>query len=107
MKELQYAGEYDLQTCEIISSAGVVAEISANIVEINIFESIFSSSITGNILFSDTNNLTDNLPLIGQEYISLKIVTPGLESTDRVIDFTKNVFCLYEVGVRQSSGPAE
>ena len=37
MKELQYAGEYDLQTCEIISSAGLVAEISANIVEINIY----------------------------------------------------------------------
>ena len=105
MKELQYAGEYDLQTCEIISSAGVVADISANIVEINMFESIFSSSITGIILFTDTNNLTDNLPLIGQEYISLKIVTPGLESTDRVIDFTENVFCLYEVGLRQSSGP--
>ena len=106
MKELQYAGEYDLQTCEIISSAGVVAEISANIVEINMFESIFSSAITGNILFTDTNNLQDNLPLIGQEYISLKIVTPGLESTDRVIDFTENVFCLYEVGLRQSTGPA-
>ena len=79
MAEVQYAGEYELQTCEIIASSGVVAEISNNIVEINLFENIFSSSLTGSIIFADTNNLTDNLPIIGQEYISIKIITPGME----------------------------
>ena len=85
MAEVQYAGEYELQTCEIIASSGVVAEISNNIVEINLFENIFSSSLTGSIIFADTNNLTDNLPIIGQEYISIKIITPGME--DLAIDF--------------------
>ena len=103
MRDVQFAGEFKLETCEIISSAGVVADITLSIVEINLFESIFSSSITGSIILADTNNLTDNLPIIGQEYISLKIVTPGLEQTEQVIDFTKNVFCLYEVGNRQSA----
>ena len=81
MRDVQFAGEFKLETCEIISSAGVVADITLSIVEINLFESIFSSSITGSIILADTNNLTDNLPIIGQEYISLKIVTPGLEQT--------------------------
>ena len=34
MAEVQYAGEYELQTCEIIAASGVGAEISNNIVEI-------------------------------------------------------------------------
>ena len=103
MAEVQYAGEYELQTCEIIASSGVVADISNNIVEINLFENIFSSSLTGSIIFADTNNLTDNLPIIGQEYISIKIITPGME--DSTIDFTENVFCLYEVGNKTPATP--
>ena len=103
MRDVQFAGEFKLETCEIISSAGVVADITLSIVEINLFESIFSSSITGSIILADTNNLTDNLPIIGQEYISFKIVTPGLEETEQVIDFTKNVFCLYEIGTRETA----
>ena len=86
MKEVQYAGEFKLENCEIIASSGVVAEISSNIVEINLFESIFSSSLTGSIIIADTNNLTDNLPIIGQEYISIKIVTPGLDKKEEVIE---------------------
>ena len=103
MAEVQYAGEYELQTCEIIASSGVVDEISNNIVEINLFENIFSSSLTGSIIFADTNNLTDNLPIIGQEYISIKIITPGMEYL--AIDFTENVFCLYEVGNKTPATP--
>ncbi len=103
MKDVQFAGEYNLETCEILSSAGVGVDISPNIIEINIFESIFKNSLSGSIIIADSNNLCDNLPVIGQEYISLKIVTPGLEETEQVIDFTENVFCLYEVGKRSSA----
>ena len=41
MRDVQFAGEYNLENCEIISSAGVAVAISPNIVEINIFENIF------------------------------------------------------------------
>ena len=98
MDRAQFAGEFKLEKCELISSAGVSADISANIAEINIFESIFSNSITGSIILTDTNNLVDNMPIIGQEYISLKISTPGLDDPESKYDFTKNVFCVYELG---------
>ena len=87
---LQYAGEFILERCELISSSGVAADISKVVVEINIFEDIFSNSLTGSIIITDTNNLADNMPIIGQEYISLKVVTPSLRG--EAIDFTKNVF---------------
>ena len=41
MRDVQFAGEYNLENCEIISSAGVAVDISPNIVEINIFENIY------------------------------------------------------------------
>ena len=101
MADLQYAGEFDLEKCELISSAGVIVDISAIIVEINIFEDIFSHSLNGSIIIGDTNNLVDNMPIVGQEYVSLKITTPGL--SDPKIDFSENVFCVHEVGVREQA----
>ena len=43
------------------------------------------------------------MPIIGQEYISLKISTPGLDDPESKYDFTKNVFCVYELGYKKSS----
>ena len=99
---LQFAGEFRLDKCELISSSGVSADISKIVAEINIFEDIFSTSLTGSIIISDTNNLVDNMPIIGQEYISLKITTPSMEQD--AIDFTENVFCVYEMGGRTPAG---
>ena len=53
---LQYAGEFILEKCELISSSGIAADISKVVVEINIFEDIFSNSLTGSIIITDTNN---------------------------------------------------
>ena len=104
MDKTQFAGEFNLEKCELISSAGVSADISGIIVEINIFESIFANALTGSIILTDTNNLADNMPIIGQEYISLKISTPGLEGREHNYDFTRNVFCVYELGGKTPAG---
>ena len=90
MDKAQFAGEFNLEKCELISSAGISADISGIIVEINIFESIFSNALTGSIILTDTNNLTDNMPIIGQEYISMKISTPGLEGQENKYVYSKH-----------------
>ena len=50
------------------------------------------SSITGDILLQDSFALTSVGPIIGQEYLKLKIKTPSLTDKDEIIDFTENVF---------------
>ena len=102
---LQFAGEFFLDKCELISSAGIAADISKVIVEINLFEDIFANALTGSIIITDTNNLVDNMPLIGQEYISLKITTPSMKQD--AIDFTKNVFCVFEISRTPASNSSE
>ena len=105
MDRTQFAGEFKLDKCELISSTGVSADISAIVAEINIFESIFKTALTGSVIITDTNNLVDNMPIIGQEFLSLKISTPGLANKDLAYDFTENVFCVYELGGRTPSTP--
>ena len=98
--EVQYAGEFQLQRCELISSSGVQSDITNIIVEINLFEDIFKSTMTGSVIFADTNNLVDNMPIVGQEFLAFKIFTPGLARSDLDFDYTENVFCVYEIGSR-------
>lgn len=96
MSNLQYAGEFELNELEIIASSGVTISLLKACLEINIYESIFSNSLTGNITVVDTNDLAQNMPFIGQEQLLLKISTPSL---DNPIDFTKNAFMIYNVTV--------
>ncbi len=73
--QVQYAGETNLEYLRIYSSEGVRADLSSIVVEINLFEDIFSSAFTGNIIIVDTLNLIEKLPILGQEYIELKCST--------------------------------
>ena len=96
MSEMQYAGECSVKTVELISSAGVIHDLKPTCLEINIFEDIFLvNGLTGNLVFTDTNNLLQNLPIIGQEQLLLKITTPSLD--DESIDFTENALVIWKV----------
>ena len=95
MSGIQYAGEYSLKEMKILTSAGAVFDIKNMVQEIEIFEDLNSPSLTGNITILDIDNVMENAPIIGQEYMSLKIATPTLE--EEQIDFGKNVFAIYQI----------
>tara|TARA_B100002019_G_scaffold2134_1_gene1699 strand:- start:103 stop:1479 length:1377 start_codon:yes stop_codon:yes gene_type:complete len=96
-ESVQYAGQYKLRECQLLSSTGLVARLDANVIEINLFENLFTQSIIGSLVVADQNNLIANMPIVGQEYISLKLETPGVG----VIDYTDNVFCVQKVSSRK------
>ena len=72
MTDLQFAGEFELNEVKIISASGNSID-NITPLEINIYESIFSNSLTGNISVADTNNLLELLPLVGDEELILKM----------------------------------
>lgn len=94
--QIQYSGEYKLETLELITLNGNI-DLVNNYVQIDLFESIFTHTLSGSLTIVDTNNLLVNLPLTGQEYLRLKIKTPGVSNTD-AIDYTENVLSVYRVG---------
>ena len=58
---------------------------------ITFFEDIQSSSITGNCIINDLLNLSTIGPVIGQEYLRMKINTQGLSEDEGTFDFTDNL----------------
>ncbi len=98
MAEIQYAGEYELQELKLYSSTGNVIDLTTTTLEINLFEDITRTSMSGSVIVADTNNLVINTPIVGQEYISLKIKTPSLDGEE--INYTDRVFSVFKIGVR-------
>lgn len=99
MAKLKYAGEFVVETAKIASTSGEVTDVTDLISAINIYEDIFKSAITGDISLVDTTNIVTSLPIIGQEKLILKIVTPqdGLVDRTTSLDFTEYPLYIYKV----------
>ena len=89
-KGVQYAERFKLAECKLISSTGVVARLDASVIK-SIYLKIFSQSLIVKLSILDTNNMVMNANIVGQEYVKLKIVTPGVGE----FDFTDNVFVVH------------
>ena len=77
------------------------------ITELNIFENMFRSAVTGSILITDTREVITKFPFMGQEILTLKVVTPSplLKSNKLdVFDFTETRFVINKVAVRTQIG---
>ena len=71
----QYAGDVDIQEALLVSPTGNITDLTKDVIinEINIFEDMFRSSISGNIIITDTNDIVTKVPIVGQEYLTLKM----------------------------------
>jgi len=100
MAELKYAGEFIVEECTLCTVGGLELDLKEQFSNISIFEDIYSNSITGSISFVDTNNLTANASIVGQEKLRLIIMTPNADDdTDRSIcvNFTDSPLHVYQV----------
>jgi hypothetical protein len=103
--EIRSVGDFNLATAEIITSAGnKINIVHSNIVHINLFEDIQKNSLTGEIMLQDSAGFVSEAPIIGQEYLRLKIKTPSLNNERDIIDFTKNVFIINSIQNRTEEG---
>tara|TARA_Y100000816_G_scaffold181105_1_gene131048 strand:- start:230 stop:1630 length:1401 start_codon:yes stop_codon:yes gene_type:complete len=100
---IQYAGEYILKEASLVTSTGAQIDMKGTIFSYSIFESLFSTSLSGSFMFLDIDNIVTNGPIIGQEYLYLKIGTPGLDEYD--FDFTNVPFTTYKVNIREDVNP--
>ena len=79
-EELQKAGAFHIQQLEIITSKGVVVDLLGALVHVTFFEDIQSTSITGSCIINDQLDISTIGPVIGQEYLRMKITTSGLSA---------------------------
>ena len=104
MAGINEAGDFELEVAKLITTSGKIVDLSASIVAITIFEDTGMSAVIGNILLQDSVALTSYGPIIGQEYLYLKISTTTFTDKSAVIDFTKNVFLVHSLENRTEVG---
>ena len=101
-------GSFEGVTAEIISSSGATFDLMKpenSIMNITIYEDIQSHAVTGDIIIRDITNFSSIGPLIGQEYLKLKLKTNTLKDEDEnVFDFTKNPFLINSIESRTKIG---
>lgn len=79
--QLRYAGDVNIEKVEIITPKGIYQNVRNQIIQLRIFEDIFSPFITGSLVLKESFDLQTLLPLIGEEYIELKVTTPTLDKS--------------------------
>ena len=89
---LQKAGEVRIEQLKLINSSDEVIDLSEFVVEINIYEDIFSNYLRGNIVVTDSRNLIDKFNIHGEEFLNVKLRTPSftevIEKTFRIFKLT-------------------
>ena len=94
---IEFAGDYFLKYMHLRNHAGEGIkfatgetlkgeDINLKVIEFNIYESIFSSSVTGSAVIADTQNLIGNLPIQGTERLAFKLASLGDTGPEGTID---------------------
>ena len=108
--DLQFAGEFLLEECILLTVNGTEVDISALVDTINIYEDIFSMTVSGDVIIKDTNNLVLNAPIIGEEKLKLKIQTPQTspkthnETDTSIVDYIVTPLQVYKINKVMGSG---
>ena len=100
--ELKYAGEFRIDECTIITHEGFEYSITDLIEVVNFYEDIYSATVSGSVIVKDTTNIAMNFPIIGQERLRLKILTPQTNPTrETSIDFTISPLYVYKINIQE------
>ena len=78
---IQNAGDINIAEVTLICSNGTQVDLIPFLAELNITEDIFSPAMYGNIVIADSLGLIENGPIVGEEYIRVDLVTPGMEAS--------------------------
>ena len=102
--ELRSGGEFNIIQCDLVLTTGKVVGLKASIMGLSIFEGIDQLTVTGTITIQDAFNLASFGPIIGQEYLRLKIATPNLKGGENTIDYSSNPFVVTSIDDRVPIG---
>jgi len=94
---LQSPGDITIEQLLIFSLNGNYISVLDYLVEIQLYESIFSNVLTGELLLSDSRNLIKQLPIVGEELLILKARTPSLDNKYNI----SKTFRIYSVENRK------
>lgn len=96
---LRFAGDVNIDSILVVSNNGTVYDITAQTLDIQIYEDLFSPFITGTLVLKESFDLVNLFPFSGQEFVHMKITTPTLE-----IGNLHQAFYIYKLTNRELIG---
>jgi hypothetical protein len=75
---LRYAGDVNIERITLTTSKGVFQDITAQVINVQFYEDLFSPFLSGSLVLKDALDLVNVLPFIGEEFVDLEISTPTL-----------------------------
>ena len=100
---LSQQDEFRHSSVKLYNYKGDFEDITDNVVNINIFESIFNSTMTGTLTFGDVNSIVERLPVIGKEFLEFKVRTPVQYNGEYggEINAVNHKFFVYKISVQE------
>jgi hypothetical protein len=98
---LRFAGDVQLKQILLSSLNGQVANITNQVVLIEIYEDLFSSFTSLSIVVRESVDYINLFPFVGEEYIDIDIVTPTMEQ------HIKGRFYIYKIVDREYTSERE
>lgn len=95
---LNSPGDYNMEELSITAASGEVFDVSNFLLELHIYEDVFSPCMTGKLVIADAINLISSIPILGNEILTIKIRTPTLEDT--AFNVIEKSFQIYSIDDR-------
>jgi len=96
---LKFAGDVNIDKIRIITPTGFYQDIAAQVINIQLYEDLFSPFISGSLILKESLDLINLFPFIGEEYLELEISTPTLQKNN-----IKGKFHIYKMTNREIVG---
>jgi hypothetical protein len=98
-KPIRFAGDVSIDKINIVTSAGVYQDITAQVINVQYYEDLFSPFITGSLIIKESLDLINVLPFAGEELVEIEITTPSLERGN-----IKGKYYIYKLSNRELIG---
>ena len=96
-ENFQNASDFTLDGILVVGSSGTRINIQSLVREINIYQSLDTPHISGNMMIADGEGVTELLPFLGQERLLFELKTPGMNGS---INFNKYNAIIYNMETR-------
>ena len=88
------SSDYKISTLTIVASDGNSIDVRNIMIELDIYEDIFSPTMTGSLVVSDAGDIISSFGMHGNEYLLLEVDKPSLNKP------IKKIFRIYKIANR-------
>lgn len=100
IEQIKSAGDFQLIDVKIGSAKGIIFDVNNFVIDINIYEDMFSPTMSGNITLNDAQDLVNLMPMIGEEKLLITFKTPSIGDNDGLYE---QEFYIYKMTDREYS----